>query len=247
MSIRKLVDYSQPLVAGATVLALGIIACAGIAGYTAHSIKVAGDTVQVTGSAKLGVTADYARWVINLDTVTGLHDQQAGLDRLANATERIVAYLNEQGLNELETPAAYVNTNYTYPERSAPILTGYTVSRSIIVRSGDIEKVTGLANALSPLTGTGYNVTSTGIELTYQKLDETRVALLAEAIKDARARAEKIAEDGGRGVGQLKNAASGVVQVLPAGGMEVSDYGTYDTQSKEKDVMVTVRATFELK
>ena len=247
MSLQKLFDYTQPLVAGATILALGLIATGGVAGYTAYQIKVAGDTVQVTGSARETVTSDFARWTIMLDTTTGIGDQQAGLNRLTNATERIVTYLKEQGLEDVETPAAYVGTNYTYPERSAPILTGYTVSRQIIVRSADIDKVTMLADSLSPLTGSGYNVTTSGIELTYKKLDETRVTLLAEAIKDARARAESIAKDGGKAVGSLKSAASGVVQVLPAGGVDISDYGMYDTQSKEKEVMVTVRATFTLK
>jgi uncharacterized protein len=158
----------------------------------------------------------------------------------------VTAYLNEQGLADVETPAPYVSTNYSYPERSAPVLTGYTISRPIIVRSADIEKIASLADSLSPLSGTGYNVTTMGIELTYKKLDEERVTLLAEAITDARARAESIAKDGGRSVGDLKTATGGVVQVLPAGGVDISDYGMYDTQSKEKEVMVTVRATFEL-
>ena len=47
-------------------------------------------------------------------------------------------------------------------------------------------------------------------------------------------------------IGTLRSASSGVVQVLPQGGIEISDYGSYDTQSMNKEVMVTVRATFEL-
>lgn len=246
MSLRNLLDYTQPLVAGATILALGILGAAGVAGYTAYKVKVAGDTVQVTGSARQAVTADFARWTINLETKTDTYNQQAGLDRLTEATGRIVTYLTEAGFEEVETPAAFVSAEYSYPERSAPIHTGYTVSRSIIVRSADVDKVASFADSLSPLSGTGYNVTTFGIELTYQKLDEARVALLTEAITDARARAESIAKDGGRSVGNLKNASGGVVQVLPAGGVDISDYGTYDTQSKEKEVMVTVRATFAL-
>jgi hypothetical protein len=73
-----------------------------------------------------------------------------------------------------------------------------------------------------------------------------RVALLSEAIKDAKARAQAIASESGRSIGVLRNASSGVVQVLPQGGIDISDYGMYDTQSLNKEVMVTVRATFEL-
>jgi hypothetical protein len=44
----------------------------------------------------------------------------------------------------------------------------------------------------------------------------------------------------------LRNASSGVVQVLAADGVDISDYGSYDTTSLNKEVMVTVRAVFEL-
>jgi len=74
-----------------------------------------------------------------------------------------------------------------------------------------------------------------------------RVSLLSDAIKDAQARAAKMAEATGRKVGDLKSAASGVVQVLSSNSLEVSDYGTYDTSKINKNVMVTVRAAFGLK
>jgi hypothetical protein len=39
----------------------------------------------------------------------------------------------------------------------------------------------------------------------------------------------------------------GVVQVMPAGTIDVSDYGMYDTASIDKDIMITVKTTFSLK
>ena len=56
-----------------------------------------------------------------------------------------------------------------------------------------------------------------------------------------------MAEATGKSVGSLKSAASGVVQVLPANSLEVSDYGTYDTSKVNKNVMVTVKASFNLR
>lgn len=247
MSIKQLVDYSQPLVAAATVLGIGGIIVACIGGYTAYGIKVAADTVTVTGSAKESVTADYARLTINLDTTTAIGAQQEGLNRLSKAAEQITAALHEKDLTDIETPAPQVNATYSYPERGAPIQTGYSASRQVIVRSDNIDRLSDIANNVGPLTGPGYNVSIYGIELTYRGLDDLRVKLLSTAIQDAHARAEAIAKDSGRAVGALRTASSGVVQVLPAGGVEISDYGTYDTQSKQKDVMVTVRATFSLR
>lgn len=246
MNIKKLFDYSQPLVAAATIIVIGCIGIAWYLGQVLYDIKVAGDTIEVTGSAKEAVVADQGRLVIAVETKTGLTDQAAGVDRAEKAIATVVAYLTAEGYTEYETPAGYTNADYYYPQNSAPVQTGYTIMRSVVVRSNEVEKLTALANDLGPVSGPGYMVSSGGLELTYSKLAEKRVELLNDAIKDATARANAIAIESGRSVGQLRNASGGVVQVLPVGGVEISDYGSYDTMSLNKDVMVTVRATFEL-
>lgn len=251
MNYRKLFNYEEPRVASATIIVTGItiaaLLVAGIGAVTAYNIKTANNTIVVTGSARTPVVADLAIWTIHLQTKTGIDEQQSGLDTLEQAKEKVVAYLKSQNIENVETPAASVNQDYLYPQNGGAIFTGYTVYRDIIVRSQDIDALSKLANNIGPLGGTGYTATTNGLQLTYQNLSETRVTLLSEAIKDAKARAEAIAKDSGQSVGALKSSASGVVQVLPQGGIDVSDYGTYDTTSKNKEVMVTVRAEFFLK
>lgn len=246
MGIKNLFDYSIPLVSAATILSVGAVVVASIGAYTAYDIKLSRDSVEVTGSAKESVVSDTARWIINLDTKTGVNEQQIGYIRLDRAVAKIVSHLESQGFTDYETPSVTSFPNYTYPQYGEPIMTGFTVSRQIIVRSNDLDKISLLANNIEPFTGLDYNVTTQALELTYSKLDEMRVELLSEAIKDAKARAEAIASESGRSVGVLRNASGGVVQVLPQGGVEISDYGLYDTQSKNKEIMVTVRANFEL-
>ena len=246
MHFNKLFDYSVPLVAAATILVVGALGVAVLGSYTAFDIKLAADNVAVTGSAKQSVTADTARWVINLETKTGTNNQQDGYAILETATQNIFTYLEEQSFADYESPAVTSYANYTYPQNGEPFFTGHTVSRQIIVRSNDIEGISLLANNIAPFTGVGYTVSTQSLELTYSKLDEVRVSLLSDAIKDAKARAEAIASESGRSISVLRNASSGVVQVLPQDGIEISDYGSYDTQSKNKEIMVTVRATFEL-
>jgi hypothetical protein len=73
------------------------------------------------------------------------------------------------------------------------------------------------------------------------------VSLVGQAIADAKARAVQIAKAGGSSVGALKSASSGVVQVLAPSSTNVEDYGSYDTSTIEKEVMVTARATFYVK
>jgi hypothetical protein len=247
MNINKLIDYSQPLVAAATVLGVAGIIAVGIAGYTFYQIRTADDTITVTGSAKEAVTADFGRWTISLEAKVGVGEQQSALNRLESAKDTIVKYLEKEGLTDVESPVANVNPTYYYPQNSEPVMTGYSANRQIIVRSTDIEKLSDLANNIQPLTGPTYTVSTGGVELTYQKLPEMRVKLLTAAIADAQARAEAIAKETGRSVGTLRSASGGVVQVLSQGGIDVSDYGSYDTQSKKKEVMVTVRADFSIR
>lgn len=245
MSLRTFLQ-STPLVLASFVLGLALILSTGMAGYTAYQIKASSDVVEVTGSAKVAVKADFGRWTLSLETKTGLNDQQQGYSRLDDATNKISDYLKNQGFTAIETPAATTMPVFTYPQYGEPIQTGYTVMRTIVVSSNEIEKITSLANDIEPLVGADYTVSSSGIELTHQNLAETRVELLTKAIADAKARAESIAKETGRDVGTLRSATGGVVQVLPEGGVDVSDYGMYDTQSVNKEVMVTVRATFSL-
>lgn len=246
-NIKKLYDYSQPLVAMATILVLGGFIIAGYTGGVAYRIKTAQDTVVVTGSAKRTVEADTARWTVRLETKTGLSDQSAGFTRLVAASEKIAGILKSDGFEEYETGSNESYPEYRYENNQPPIQIGYTVSRTVTVRSSDLEALQKLANAPDRLFGEGYVVSGGAVEFSVSSLPELRVSLLSEAIKDAHARATAIAKDSSRGIGTLKSASSGVVQVLPQGGIEISDYGSYDTTSRTKDVMVTVRAEFSLR
>jgi uncharacterized protein len=231
----------------AVVLGLALIISTIIISNTAYKIKSSGETIEVTGSAKVAVVSDLAKWTINLETKTGNTNQPEGYARLDDATKQITEYLKEKGYTDIETPAPSIYPTYVYPQNGEPYQTGYQVSRQIIVRSDDVKGIEELAGANLPQKNQSYTISTGSVELTYQKLPETRVALLSDAIKDATARAEAIAKESGRSVNQLKSATGGVVQVLPVGGVEVADYGSYDTSSINKEVMVTVRATFTLK
>jgi len=66
-------------------------------------------------------------------------------------------------------------------------------------------------------------------------------------MKDAQNRATSISKTTGQKVGSLKSATMGVVQVTQPNSVDISDYGNYDVSTIEKEVMITVRASFSLK
>jgi hypothetical protein len=120
--------------------------------------------------------------------------------------------------------------------------------QNITVQSNDVGKISDLAKNVSSLvSGNGMLFSTSSLEFYYSKLPDVRVELLASAVADAKARAEQLAQAGGKKIGALQSASSGVVQVMAPNSVEVSDYGMYDTSSINKEVMVTVKASFEIK
>ena len=122
----------------------------------------------------------------------------------------------------------------------------YTLRQTFTINSENVSAITELSKNTQALIQKGVIFSTQSLEYYYSKLSEARVALMANAVKDARARAESLAESVGKKIGDLKSASSGVVQVLPPNSLEISDYGTYDTSTVDKQIMLTVRASFTL-
>lgn len=234
--------FEAPIVKAAAVLALGPILAAAIAGYAFYQVRASADMITVTGSARESVTSDHVKWTIDVSAKTGLFDQATGYTAVARGVEEVKTKLAAQGFTDIVITAP--NANEQWGQNG---ITGYNVNQAVVVQSGDVTKVSEQANQINSLQGNGYMVRTGYVEYTYSKLDEMRVKLLSSAIKDAKARADAISSESQRNTGALKSASSGVVQVLAKNGVEISDYGSYDTQSIEKDVMVTVRAVFNLR
>ena len=91
------------------------------------------------------------------------------------------------------------------------------------------------------------SVASTSIRRLHSKLAELKVAILAEASKDARLRAEQIALRTGARLGRLLNARMGVLQVNEEFSTAVSWEGNNDKTTLDKDVLAVVTASFAIR
>ena len=123
----------------------------------------------------------------------------------------------------------------------------YNLRQNIEVNSGDVNGITAIAKAVDQLVAQGAFYQTDSVEYYYSKLNEARVNLLTDAITDARARADAMAKSTRQSVGKLSSASSGVVQVLSKGAVDNGEYGQYDTSKIEKEISVTVRATFNIR
>lgn len=235
---------SVPFVLPALVLGVAFVLASVIGGYTFYKTRTLDDALSVTGSAKTSVKADTVKWTFSTSRRVAEFSLQNGYASLARDLTAVQKFLSQNGIKEdqiIITPVfmeqMYYDSNYQGPRE-------VTLRQMITVSSQDVDGITRLAKNTDVLTQAGIFINTNQPEYYYSKLADLRVSLLSDAVKDAKARAEQIAKSSGQNVGTLKAASSGVVQVLPPNSIEVADYGAYDTSSIDKDVMVTVRATF---
>jgi uncharacterized protein len=81
----------------------------------------------------------------------------------------------------------------------------------------------------------------------YTKVGEEKIEMLADATRDARARAEQIAAQGGRSIASLHDADMGVFQITARHATQTSWEGVSDNSSRQKTITAVVTATFLLK
>ena len=225
---------------------LGIVVAAFIGAYSFYQIRSFDNTLTVTGSTTKQVTSDHVKWVGVLNRVVKASTLKTGYSDMAKDLVFVKEFLKEKNIpdNQIVISPIFMDQNYDQPQGAER---SYTLRQTVDINSSDVNAVAEISKNIQPLIEKGVIFSTQSLEFTYTKLPEERVAMLADAIKDAKSRAASLAISSGKAVGQLKSASSGVVQVMSANSNDVTDYGSYDTSKVEKNIMMTVKASFTLK
>lgn len=241
--------FQYPMVVPALILGAAFIAGAVIGASTFYAVRSFDHTLTVTGSAKTTATSDVAKWHFSISRRVTESTLPLGYRQLAADLTAVKQYLAEQNIIEEEVTIQPVMTEeiYRYDSSGINAPREFTVRQNISVESNDVAKVTAAAENIQRMAQQNVFVTANPPEYYYSQLADLRVSLLGEAIADAKARAQEIAGSSDSKVGRLQSASSGVVQVLAPNSIDVADYGQYDTRTIEKEVMVTVRAVFQVR
>ncbi len=168
------------------------------------------DGITVTGSAKTTATADNAVWVLNVSlssptVATAVKKVDADVAALSQ-------YLTEGGIAAegltLGAVATFANEEYINGNATGRILS-YRATREVTVRSKDVQLVSKLSQGIGSLLATGINANNYGPQYYISNLPELRPQLMAEAMKDAKVRAEALTEAVGGNIGSLINVNAG--------------------------------------
>jgi hypothetical protein len=140
--------------------------------------------------------------------------------------------------------STFANEEYNNGNATGRILS-YRASREVTVRSKDVQLISKLSQGIGTLLATGINANNYGPQYYISNLPELRPQLMAEAMKDAKIRAEALTKAVGGNIGSLVNAKAGPIQITTPDSTVTADYGAYDTSTIEKTVTATVSVTFK--
>lgn len=119
------------------------------------------------------------------------------------------------------------------------IFNGYNLSQNVQIESKEVEKVENISRSVSELINSGVELYSNAPEYYYTKLAELKLEMIAEATKDTKMIAEKIAENAGASLGELKKSDLGIFQIIAQNSSE--DYswgGAFNTFSKTRQIQL---------
>jgi hypothetical protein len=237
------------LVVGVAVVVATSIAMAGVRYVKTFNTSL----LRVSGEAQQVVTSDEVKWTAGFFVNAQASALQGAYARMDADKAAVLRFLEGNGVKASEITVSPVNMMQNFvdckvnPKACGPFgPTTYRLDQTVSVDSGDVQKITALAQDTGRLVGQGVLFSTRSLQYFYTKLPDLREKLLAQATKEAQARAEKIAAATGDRVGQLVSVTTEPLQLTPVNSVQVSNSGIYDTTTIRKKLTAIVQATFRL-
>jgi len=226
----------------AIILGVSFVIGAAVFGNYFYRSRAQDNTIRVVGAATKRYDSDIVKWRGSVGRNTGLGDASVGYSDTRKAFESLMLELKTAGIGDSAISVQPINRNPIYDNSGNN--TGYSFTQSVYVISADLGTVEKLALNPDEMFQKGVALQSSSLEYYFSELPDIKKELLAEATRDAKQRAVEIAKNSGSGIGSMRSARAGIFQITEPYSTEVTDYGIYNTSTRQKDVTVTVTAEF---
>lgn len=231
------ISKGSALIFGISIF-LGLAALGLLLGNAAIEYREYERTVTVKGLSEREYPADVVIWPIQFTEAS--NDLATLYESIEQSTLRIREFLEDNGIDEDEitqtAPAITDKLAQQYGGNEGAEFR-YTASQIVTVYSDDIDTVRDIMGSLSELGRSGIVFTNGGYqyqtEYLFNRLNEVKPEMVEEATREARAVAEKFAEDSRSSLGKIKNASQGQ--------FSISDRDTNNPHIKTVRVVSTVQ------
>ena len=227
------------------ILGLSFILGLSTIAYSLYQGKKGNTNLRVVGYANKLFTSDLVKWNLTLMRTAPLNGLENAYNKMAEDTQAFKNYLLEAGIEPKEIDIQPITSNPVYENFGS--ITSYNLTQNVLVLSDDLPKIENLSLNPEFFAKRGILLQRSALDYLYTKLPELKKQLLSEATTDAVARANEISSAAKVKLGKLRDARAGVFQITEPYSTEVSDYGIYNTGTKNKSISVTLTANFELR
>jgi len=234
------------------LIALAVIVTGYILGSSYLSRGKSDPSVTVKGLGQQSFDSDLIVWRASFSR--DAMDLKQAYKYLNSDISKVKSFLVGQGIKESEIifDAADISKNYDnkYDKNgnfTESIFRGYELRQSFQIQSKSVDIVEKTSREVSKLIDAGIELKSFSPEYYYTKLAKLKIKMIEAATKDAKNRAETIAENGGGSLGKLTYASMGVFQITAENSSdEYSWGGSFNTSSKRKTASITMRLHYEI-
>ncbi len=205
------------------------------------------DKVRVIGSSSLEYASDIMKWQITLGTISNEQTLRQTNLILSQNIEKIKELIKSKPKLKCEIS---INSPFSYPlyDQSGQIKQ-YNIEQqmSIIVRDSSMFSLVEDQFNKEILNDPKLLIRNSQFQYYISKLAEVKHNIISEATKDAEKRANEVAKSSGRKVKKLLNAKVGIFQITEPFSTDIQSYGIYNTNTKMKQISVTVTSEFEIR
>jgi hypothetical protein len=203
----------------ACVLAFGVALGGWFIGHGFMAARAGDRFVTVKGVTEREVKADLALWSMRfVATSNQLAEAQ---QKIRSDTERVLTFLGGNGIptGAVEVQNLQVNDLLAQPFRSGPIESRFIISQTLMVRTGEVDRIAAASQKIGDLVAAGVvlsgeNQPSPGPLYLFTRLNDIKPPMIAEATRNARHGAEQFAKDSGSRVTSIRRATQGLFQIL---------------------------------
>jgi len=202
-------------------------------------------TLRIVGYASKQFVSDLVKWNLSVQKnseVNGLSSSYKSLSADVNAFKQ---HLVKNGIPEKEI-SIQPATSFPMFDSNGRI-TSYNLNQNFFVITEKLDKIEELALNPDFFAEKGLLLQMSNLSYLYTKLPELKKKLLADATADALERAKEVSSSGKVKLGKMREAKAGVFQITEPYSTDVSDYGIYNTSTRDKSISVTITTIFSLK
>ncbi len=232
----------------AVILAIGLIWSVRLATGSLERTVAPASVVRVKGVAAREVTADIGIFSggVEAEALT----LKEAYEKIQPSVAAVRDFLAEAGVPEAAIdffpPASCPRFKYYENGNRSDEIIAYNMVRNFSVTLTDMALLEKIVREAETLLARGVNLSFAAPSYLVSDIEQYKMDLMGEATRNARERAEQLAENSKAKVGRLNSASQGVIQITAPHSVSVSDSGEYDIWSLKKIIRVVVTAEFTL-